>query len=219
MRSPRAIGNRYGVKVLDSGGCYPGGQGISAHYDDEKSRLDDVLDNIEGPAPVMVEIGSYWALWSLLFRNKFPDGINILVEMFAEKLQVGIDNFCLNGFTDNVYAYHGGVSLSESGSIHDAGTMGPEVTLGQLMEAANVSKLDFVHCDIQGSELEFLKAHTDIFEQKRILHIVVGTHPHISENKQIHEDVIEFLESNGYEIVCEYPRTTDDGYVYARATQ
>jgi len=219
MKSPRPIASRYGVKVLDSGGCYPGGQGISEHYDDEKSRLDVVLDSIEGTSPVMVEVGSYWALWSLLFRNKFPDGINILVEMFAEKLQVGIDNFCLNGFTDNVYAYHGGVALSESGSFHDAGTMGAEVTLGQLMEATNVSKLDFVHCDIQGSELEFLKAHTDMFEQKRILHIVVGTHPHISENKQIHEDVIEFLESNGYEIVCEYPRTTDDGYVYARAMQ
>ena len=138
MSTYRAIGSRYDDKVYDSFGCYHGGRGISEHYDEEKCRLDDVLENIEGNSPVMVEIGSYWALWSLLFRKKFPDSINVLVEMFEEKLQVGIDNFHLNGFADNVFAFHGGVSLSKSGSINDGGTIGPEITLDSLLEADNI---------------------------------------------------------------------------------
>ncbi len=94
----------YGLTMLDEAGCYPGGASLSirSNYDKEKLLFDECLDNVEGSSPVMIELGSYWALWSLLFRKRYPSGTNILIELFEENLSIGIENFKLNDFTDRI---------------------------------------------------------------------------------------------------------------------
>ena len=107
----------FGLTMLDNAGCYPGGLSLGANkdaYAREKELFDECLSNVRSEAPVMIEIGSYWALWSLLFRKKFPTGKNILIELFEELMEVGVQNFELNGFTEGVHAYHGGIGLEES---------------------------------------------------------------------------------------------------------
>ena len=54
-------------------------------------------------APVMLELGSFWAYYSLWFRSVHPEGRNILVEPDPHSLEVGKRNFELNGFSGEFF--------------------------------------------------------------------------------------------------------------------
>ena len=212
----------FGIIVLDNAGCYPGGRSLGANKDayiEEKELFDECLSNVSSESPVMIEIGSYWALWSLLFRKKFPTGKNILIELFEELMQVGVENFELNDFTSGVHAYHGGIGIEESNTfkkIMGRPDTGEELDLMEIVNENNIDVIDVLHCDIQGSELLFLETYSNLFDEKIVKNIVIGTHPHLSENKKIHSDVREFLQNMGYEIIQDLPNEKDDGHVYAR---
>ena len=87
----------YGLTMLDEAGCYPGGASLSirSNYDKEKLLFDECLDNVEGSSPVMIELGSYWALWSLLFRKRYPSGTNILTTLYVAMKHINIFYFVL----------------------------------------------------------------------------------------------------------------------------
>ena len=209
---------KFGIKVSNGQGDYPGSGPISnPGYEEEVRLLNICFDNINNDKPLMVELGSYWAVWSLLFRKRFNESINILIELFKEKLNVGLKNFNLNDISENLHAFHGGVSIKSSNSRNrDKSDQGLEVDLYEVLNDINRSNIDLLHCDIQGSELDFLKSYDNMFETHQIKNVIIHTHGHLVENKNIHNDVISFLENMNYEIVHNIPNSRDDGYVYAK---
>ena len=181
----------------------------------------DIMKDID--APVMIELGSHWALWSLIFRNRFPKGTNILVEINSDSLQIGMRNFALSNL--DCIPYHGGSELSsahglgmqvESATVAlaEAGIIGPECDFMSLWDHNNLQHLDLLHMDIQGSELALLQNNQNLLAEHRISNIVIGTHDHLHDHA-IHEPVREILIANGYTIRKDIPCKTDDGYIWA----
>ncbi len=69
------------------------------HEPQEEVAFAEIVDRLrmDTPEPVMVELGSYWAYYSLWLKSEIPSATVVLVEPGPANLQVGIRNFKLNG--------------------------------------------------------------------------------------------------------------------------
>lgn len=209
------------IKILSGPNTHPGSGDLKQH-NREINLFQGILTNVTSDKPLMIELGSFWALWSLLFRSKFPDGENILVDVGKKQLEVGISNFELNNFT--VKAYHGGFFLNESNTItnknndidYDAKDgetfVGPEISIKLIFEDNVITKVDVMHMDIQGSEAKLLKELIDNDFIAMIDNIVIATH-----SPEIHKYIIKELE-NTHSILINEPFGSigGDGYIYGK---
>src|SRR4051794_5289921 len=69
------------------------------HEPQEEAAFAAVVGRLESdaPQPVMVELGSYWAYYSLWLKTAIPEAQNVCVEPDPRNLEVGRRNFALNG--------------------------------------------------------------------------------------------------------------------------
>lgn len=214
------IAKGFGILVSDEIYHYPGSGSLRniKNYEQEKKLLDVCLNNIDKKNPVMIELGSFWALWSIIFRKKFPSGTNILIEIFSKNLEIGVKNFLLNEIRERVIPYHGSICRNSSHCFKTKSRddIGLDLDLYEILEKEKIESVDLLHCDIQGSELEFLKLYEHLLSNKVIKNIIIGTHTHLSDGKEIHHDVVEILNRNNYTIVHNFYNLGSDGYVYAK---
>lgn len=174
-----------GVRLIGSTGSslspFPGSGPPEAH-EEEYEQFVRLLDAIENPSPVMCELGSYWALWSLVFRKKFPEGQNILLDADLCKLAVGLKNFEINGVT---CSNHWGL-IGE----------GPNnLNLQKVMLLSGVDYLDVLHADIQGAELALCQQIEECGLFKKIGSVFIASH-----SAGIHEAVLLILSRNDFRI-------------------
>jgi len=218
-----------GLKMLAGPSTHPGDGPVEYHLNEHKIFL-NVLDKINNKNAVMIEVGCLWALWSLLFRQRFPQGKNILVELGRRQLSVGEKNFQLNGWSFS--SYWGGFNIQNSGTFKNqeadinyprnpygywdesitGNLVGKELNFSDIVQQENLDCIDLIHMDIQGSELGLL----EYFEKNKVFdminNIVVATHSVI-----IHNSVEKILQQNGFEIYESYPfgLVGGDGYFCA----
>lgn len=151
--------------------------------------------------PVMLELGAYWGHYSMWLKKERPDSTVYLVEPAARNIKVGRHNFEING-------YHGTFIQDFVGSGH--------FTVDRFMEDAALPRLDVLHSDIQGFEMEMLEGADAALRQRRIDYVFVSTH-----SDPLHEGVRDRLDRLGYvvEVACDFERETSsyDGFVFARA--
>lgn len=174
--------------ISSTGGILPPfpGSGPPQAHEDEHRIFSALLDGIDYANPVMCELGSYWALWSLVFRKRFPLGRSILVDADLSKLAVGIKNFELNGLASTPHWAAVGNPLPPN----VAG-----MTFKQLQEINRADYFDVLHMDIQGAELPFcyqLEADSS-FDQ--IGAVYIATH-----SPQIHSEILRVLTRAGLTI-------------------
>lgn len=223
-----------GLQLLDGPNTHPG-SGPVAEHTREIALFRWVLGHVSDPAPCMIEVGCFWALWSLLFRQKFPQGRNVLIELGRRQLLVGQKNFALNGFTCSTY--HGGVCLPDSGTFCNRkadleydpqenahlvellpgiqatdNVVGPELDFHAICKIEGVEVIDLLHLDIQGSEVPFVpQVLYDLPIPVR--HFVIATH-----SPRGHAYLLRWLGGEGYEIRINEPFGSigGDGLIHAQ---
>lgn len=228
-----SIENYRDLTILSGINTYPGSGPLSKH-DHEIKLFDKVLDNVRSPNPVMIEVGCHWALWSLMFRDRFRSGKNILIELGKRALLVGQKNFELNNFKCS--SYFGGLFIEESGSYSnraadleynnrendhllehiptiysDTDLVGPNLEFDEIYELERLSIIDVFHMDIQGSEGRLVPYLISTYPN-RVLNFVVATHSH-----EIHKTVLMRLIDAKYMIIDNerFGSVGGDGYIYA----
>ena len=223
-----------GIKIMDEINTRPHANLNISEHDHEYQMFGEILEKVKNKDnPTMIEIGCWWAFWSLCFRKKYPNGKNILIELGKRHLSIGINNFKLNNFSET--HYWGGFYLSDSGSFSRAkenyyfekskneyyddsllGKMtGPELHIIDIISLEKLDNIDLLHMDIQGSELPILQ---DLLENynfvltEKIDNIIVATHSH-----QIHDSIKEILENTGFKILknMKYGSVGGDGMLMA----
>lgn len=197
---------------------FPGGGGPRAH-EEEYQIFQRVLDDVKNiQNPTMIELGSFWALWSLCFRQKFPSGTNILIEIVKRKLAVGKENFKLNGFKASAYLgsvfvegmFNAGVEVQDA--LQDPV---PALDLEEICKAESIGVIDILHADIQGSEkplIESMKKNNFLSDSVRAF--CLATH-----GVEIHTFITKELPLYGYSIIEDHPPhggLGSDGLIYAR---
>lgn len=183
------------VALIDLNGKEPGGTWNM--HENEYDRFRNVLDRITNDDPVMIELGCYWAVWSILFGKKFPNATLILNDLDKFKLNVGRANIALN-------------DLKCTGYLGKADQYGN--FLGEMFRVSKVPRVDLLHMDIQGAELGLSFYLLSKLQEKFIDNIIVATH-----STKIHNTVVKrFSDIPGYEIISNIEYTggkTGDGEV------
>lgn len=221
-----------GIKILSGINTHPG-SGNARQHQEEYDKFQHVLSNvatINKDNPVMIELGSNWALWSLCFRKAFPNGQNILIELGKRALLVGVKNFNLNNFTQK--HYWGGVFLNNSGTFRNrkadleypkidgeyfdgsisGNVVGPELDFIHILKKEKIDIVDLLHMDIQGSELPLMKQLSDFNLLRNFNNLVIATH-----SQSIHKEIRNILLKNNFTVMeeSEFGSVGGDGMFFA----
>ena len=188
-----------GVKVLTDGYCGAWTTdliyGLKGHHEpQEEKAFYEVLKHIPSNG-VMVELGSYWAYYSLWFSKAIPGAKNYLIEPDPERLELGKQNFALNGAKGTFFRGYMGVCNIDAGDYQDA----PHLFIDSFLESNNIDHVHILHSDIQGSEYAMLESADQAIRDKKIDYFFISTH-----SQQLHIGCIALLEARDYVILAEH---------------
>lgn len=151
------------------------------HEPQEEFVFHHVLRNITNAMPTMLELGSYWAFYSMSFMQKFPLGKAFCVESEPSFMAQGQRNFALNGFEGDF-------------TCRFIGNRG--IKVDDFCEQKGIERLDVLHADIQSFELEMLAGAQKMISEQRIDNIFISTH-----TQELHYACLKFICDNNYNLV------------------
>lgn len=191
----------YGYPVLDmllkTGGI---------HEPEEELEFGRVLPTIPAGG-TMLELGSFWAFYSMWFHQVVPQARNFMIEPERAGLTNGKLNFRANGFRGNfTNAFVGKTSASGQP---------PTVSVDDFVQKKGIQFLDMLHSDIQGYELDMLAGARRLFDEKRVGYVFISTH-----GDDLHEGCLNFLTERNFEILRSVPLAEShsfDGLIAAKA--
>ncbi len=154
-------------------------------------------------APTMLELGAYWGHYSMWLKAALPEASVHLVEPEAKNLDVGRKNFARNGLT---------------ASFEHAFVGRGQFQVDNYMRHNALPRLDILHADIQGYELEMLEGCCASFRSRIIDYLCVSTH-----SQKLHDDVVAALLAADYrvEVSSDFETGTSsfDGFVFASSPE
>lgn len=203
-----------GVRVVE--GCYYGPwmteiiRDLRGHHEPQEEAVFHVLVERLGDtaAPVIVELGAFWAYYSLWFLERWPDGRAILVEPDPAYLAVGRRNFELNRRTGHFVAAAVGeigidaidFACESDGDVR----LVPVVSLASLVEQFALERIDLLLVDVQGAETGLLRGALPLLAE-RVRFLVLSTHHHvISGDPLTHQRCLDLVRRAGGRIVAEH---------------
>lgn len=231
-----------GLKVLKNG-YYNGllSQLIWAmkgvHEPQEEYCFYEVLKHIPDNA-VMIELGSYWAFYSMWFCKNVPDAVCHCIELDLPSLELGIQHFALNGlraiFTNagigkpNLKPWHTEVvgeyvRTLPNGQIfwkRTHPTPGfhrniPLITIDSYLADNMIPFVHLLHSDIQGEEVLMLEGAEHALSNQKLGFIFISTH-----GDEVHAKCSEALRRHKYKIIAEHSvedSFSGDGLIVAKS--
>ncbi len=160
------------------------------HEPQEELAFEKILTTMP-PGGTMMELGSYWAFYSMWFARDVKDARCVMIEPDPHKMNFGKLNFKLNGLTGTF----------DNGYITDTTNLStsiPYYSVDFLMEKHGISHLNILHSDIQGFELKMLDGCATALHDGAIDYFFISTH-----SNELHIQCIERLKSFDYIILCE----------------
>lgn len=213
--------------ILDGVNTHPGSGNLNCHSEEIKI-FEKICDDIQViKNPVMIEIGCFWSLWSLIFKNKFKNAKNILIDLSKRALDVGETNFKLNNF--DYISYHGGFFIENSGTFHNSSLdinylpekdhyyneslneknfCGENLDFKYILNSNNISQISLLHMDIQGSEQKFIEYLNQENYLLNIENLIVCTH-----SVEIHENIINIVKFS-HNLKINLNNIGGDGYLH-----
>lgn len=180
------------------------------HEPQEELVFGNVLPHIR-PGSTMLELGSYWAFYSMWFRRDVPDSRCICVEPVAHNLRMGRRNFSLNSL-DAIFE-RGYVGTRKSTAPDGV----PVFAVDEICERHNVKQLGILHADVQGAELEALQGAREMLANERIDYCFISTH-----GNDLHDAVRRTLLEYGHRVIadanCDESFSEDGVFVTSRGS-
>ncbi|MEO1448474.1 MAG: FkbM family methyltransferase [Bacteroidota bacterium] len=157
------------------------------HEPQEEYVFQEVLKSLE-PGSVMIELGAFWAFYSLWFQEVVPEAKSYMVE--PVNVWQGQENFRLN-------RKKGVFKKAMVGAKPAKLDNGEEVvSVDSFVKAQNISRIDILHSDIQGYELDMLKGCEEVLRQGLVRYFFISTH-----SNELHDACVDFLKEAGFEIL------------------
>jgi len=185
--------------------------GLKGHHEPQEELVFyEILKRIDSVRPAMLELGCFWAYYSCWFVTNFPHGVAVAAEPDLDHLAVGRRNAEINGLP--VRFHQAASARSGTANVTLTSELDPSVrysvparTPAELMDLEELERVDVLHLDIQGFELETLEATSAAVQAGRIRFLVVSTHHHlICGNPMIHGQCLEWIESMNGHVIAEH---------------
>jgi hypothetical protein len=165
------LGNFFDIMLINKG----------VHEPQEEYAFSEVLKSINRPNPSMLELGAYWSFYSMWFLQQCPKGMCTMVEPDQNNINYGRENFKHNGLTGDFISSY----------------VSPQnFTVDYFMEIKG--RLDILHSDIQGHEVDMLKNASRSLKHRLIDYVFISSH-----GDNLHEDCLSILRSHDYKIMAE----------------
>lgn len=162
------------------------------HEPEEEAYFSKVLELITNKKPVIIELGAYWAFYSMWFLKQFEEGAAYLVEPDKERLNAGKKNFKLNNF---------------SGDWTESKISANSLNIDEFVKEKKIDYIDILHSDIQGAELEMLKGARNTFLNRRIGFTFISTH-----SNDLHMECLDILHQYEYHVIYSSDMNTSKCY-------
>ncbi len=182
-------------------------QNKGVHEPQEEKVFAEVLRQMPAGA-VMVELGAFWAFYSMWFNKEIKAARNYLVEPDDFNGGQGKRNFRLNGMKGEfIKAFVGARSV--------AGGKVPTICIDDLVQQQEIQKMNILHSDIQGHEYDMLLGAERTITEGRVDYIFISTHAN-----DLHYACLDFLREKKYRIIAEADLDntySEDGLIVAAA--
>lgn len=185
------------------------------HEPQEERVFEEVLAFMP-PGASVLELGAYWSFYSMCFARRVgaSSARCMMVEPDKANLEHGRKNFALNNLlvpmgerASFINAYVGAIDGVTDDSV-------PILTVDTLLSRAGLQRLDILHADIQGAELEMLQGAASLFARRAVDYVFVSTH-----SMELHAACLARIASPDYEIIAQAdPKASYsyDGIIVAR---
>ena len=179
------------------------------HEPQEEKVFYEILKYIPSNA-TMIELGSYWAYYSLWFAKEVKGAKNYLVEPDPNYMEVGKKHFALNGKEGHFclgYIYSAPVHLGWY-------PMAKQIRIDDFIKENAIDHVHILHADIQWAEYAMLNTCKESIKKKLIDYFFISTHDQL-----VHHNCRTFLLECDYHIVAEHKveeSCSVDGLIVAR---
>jgi hypothetical protein len=150
-------------------------------------------------APRMIELGAYWAHYSMWLKRARPRAKTTMVEVDPTYLAAGRRNFARNGF---------------DGEFIQAPVAKGRWELDPFVHSRGIERIDVLHVDIQGHETDMLAGAERTLSNMIVDYLFIATH-----TQAIHERMIADVGRYGYRIEVtsdlDSETTSCDGLIFA----
>ena len=168
------------------------------HEPSEERMFQEVLADID-EGGTMIELGSYWAMYSMWFNKKIKNAINYCIEPDSINIEVGKQNCKLNDVTADF-------------TLGFIGKQG--VRVSDFVREKKIDYIDMLHSDIQGFEIDLLQDIIPLLMDKKIKYLFVSTH-----SNPIHAEALRIITGCDYRIIASADFDTEtfcmDGIIVA----
>jgi hypothetical protein len=161
------------------------------HEPQEERVFMEVLKHLSAGAQI-IELGANWAFYSMWFHRAVGTASCLAVEPNFSCLEHGRRHFALNDLNGEfVNAFVGAIA----GAAHEGL---PVESVDHLIAQRNIKKVDVLHADIQGAELEMLTGAEEALRSRKIDYIFISTH-----SNELHEKCRAHLLARNYTILAD----------------
>lgn len=190
---------------------------LKGHHEPQEEKVfAAVLDRLPETA-TMVELGSFWAYYSMWFHKSVKQPRCILVEPMAEKLEVGQAHFQMNDMNGTFLRGFVGSADNPEAMFNDwdgARYKLPMFSVDGLIARYGLSRIDVLHADVQGAETDMLRGAVRALRERRIGYLFISTHG------CEHRSCLSQLTDHGYHIIAAHTPLesySGDGLIAAHA--
>lgn len=186
------------------------------HEPQEKKVFAEVLACLNRGA-TMVELGSFWAYYSMWFHRAVPNGKTILVEPNADKIKVGQEHLALNDMHGIfIRGFIGAKALDSAPFVDwdDRTYQIPQLTVDCLMQQLGLDYIDILHADVQGAEQDMLLGAGNALANHKVGYLFISTHG------CKHARCLRILKKYGYRVLAQHTvleSYSGDGLIVAAA--
>ena len=155
----------------------------------------------------MIELGCWWAYYSLWFGQALPGAVVVAMEPDPTLLETGRRNFELNHQTATFV--WGGIGATDPLRFATEGSVDPLEVRGYdlrgLMRAGGLKQVSLVLVDIQGAETTFVEQSLEQLRAGAVRFLILSTHHHsISGDPLTHQRLLSTLRDLGAHVITEH---------------
>lgn len=181
------------------------------HEPQEEMVFYEVIKRIKNKKASMIELGSFWAYYSLWFNKSIQSPLNICCEPDPNNITIGRNNAAIN-HAENIHFLQGAAGSTDGRSttvVMDSNSSKkvevPIRTVDSLCREYKINYLDILHMDIQGFELSALEGAIETIESNKVRFVFISTHHYFFSGKaNTHQECLHFLKQHGAHIVSSH---------------
>lgn len=174
---------------------------LSGHHEPQEEKVFYEVVKTIPEKGAMIELGSYWAYYSMWFARQVSGARTYLLEPM--KIGHGVENLELNGLPPGtlIEACVGKETIAETDFVHWDGSIHKmrQWAVDDLIREMRIDHVNILHADIQGAEFDMLKGARESLAGGKIDFAFISTH-----GMRVHEKCFELLRSHDYQVIAEH---------------